>query len=455
MITPHFPPEFGWYGPGRDSMELALELSERGHQIDVIACVDKLGEGETYQDGMKVTRVNWQSNMRNGSQMARSLPQSRVLMNMNMAVWETFLHACQNTEYDIVDTCGLSAESLIPSLISECPVVTRVHDRIPEFLEKELAIIGDSGFRFEKQLVDTLRQLTTGCTNSVTTVGKDQPALEPEKNDGQLNYSLDSTVFSPEGLLALDTGTRPVLLVHTSIENEKYKGLVSEIVTRVKKEIPDLWLTIVAHDIYSELSESQMKEALAASGIVCDMVVNHNMSRLLMPGLWRNSWCGLILDWQGLSPYAVLEPLSSGTPIVVETASADMGFLKKPDVLSQPKEFTADLVAEKIISLLQDEKLRNKLGEEARNYIITHHCRKAIAEKILQSYERAIEKFNTTKRSEKLLHMERILKQCRALSDGFDQLLYDLLFIRSFRFRMSHWLKKFGLTEAAGNKEKP
>ncbi len=66
MISPHFPPEFGWYGPGRDSMELALELSQRGHQVDVIACLDKLDEGETHQDGMRVVRVNWQNNMRKG-----------------------------------------------------------------------------------------------------------------------------------------------------------------------------------------------------------------------------------------------------------------------------------------------------------------------------------------------------------------------------------------------------
>ncbi len=455
MITPHFPPEFGSSGPGRDSMELALELAERGHLIEVIACQSALAAGESYQDGIKVIRVNWLSDKRNGSLMAHSLPQSRVLMNLNIAMWEAFLHASRNSEYDVVDTCGLSAESLIPSLLSECPVVARTHDRTPEFLEKELATIGDSGFRFEKHIVDSLRTMTIGCTNSVTTIGREQPAVESGKKNAQLNYSIDTTFFSPEGLLALDTQSRPVLLIHTSIENEKYKGLVSEVVTLVKREIPDLWLTIVAHDIYSESSESKMKKALAASGIVCDMVVNHNVSRLLMPGLWRNSWCGLVLDWKGLAPYAVLEPLSCGRPIVVETACTDMGFLKKTDLINQPNEFSAELIAEKIISLLKDEKLRKDMGAAAREYVVTNHCRKFNGEKMLQIYEEAIEEFKKTKRHEKINKIELILKQCRSLSDGFDRWLYDLLFFRSFRFRVSHWLKKFGKNDEAKRKESP
>lgn len=455
MITPHFPPEFGWYGPGRDSMELALDLSERGNQVEVIACHDTFAEGESYQDGIKVIRVNWLNDKRKSSLVAQSLPQARVLMNLNLAVWEAFLHASRSTEYDIVDTCGFSAESLIPSLLSLCPVVSRVHDQKPEFLEKELAMIGDSGFRFEKHLADSIRLMTNGCANSATTIGKEQPALAPGKEHAQLNYSLDTTFFSPEGLLALDTQERPVLLVHTSIENEKYKALLSEVVTRVKKEIPDLWLTVVAHDIYSESSESQMKEALLASGIVCDMVVNHNMSRLLMPGLWRNSWCGLILDWQGLAPYAVLEPLACAIPIVVESACADMGFLRKTDFLIQPREFSADLVAEKIIMLLKDEQLRKNLGKSARQYIVTSHCRKTNGEKILQSYVEAIEKFKETERKEKINKIELILKQCRSLSDSFDQWLYDLLFFRSFRFRVSHWIRKLSKNEESEHKESP
>ncbi len=71
-------------------------------------------------------------------------------MNMHLAIWDAFLNINQDNEYDIVDSCGFSAESLIPSLLSVCPVVARVHDRLPGFMEKELSIIGDSGFKFEK-----------------------------------------------------------------------------------------------------------------------------------------------------------------------------------------------------------------------------------------------------------------------------------------------------------------
>lgn len=455
MITPHFPPEFGWYGPGRDSMELALELAERGHQVEVIACADKLGAGETYQDGIKVIRISLPKYGPSDSLIAHSLPKARLLMNINMAFWEAFLRASKNTEYDVVDASGFSAESLIPSLLSDCPVVARVHDRSPEFLEKELASIGESVFKFEQRLVNSLRSITSNCASSRTIIGNAQLANETE-NSGQLNYSLDTDSFSPQGLLAIDTQDRPSLLVHTSIGNEKYKNLVSDVITRVKAKIPDLWLTIVAHDIYSEGSEEKTKEALAAAGIVCDMVINHNMSRLLMPGLWRSCWCGLILDWQDLAPYAVLEPLACGKSIVAEAEFTNLDFLKDREFLLTPKEFSATLVSEKLVTLLQDEKQRQTLGTKAREYILANHSRKDNGALLVKMYAECIEKYKIAPpRAARILHMERSLDLLRSLPGGLEQWLYDLLFVHSFRFRVSHWLKKIRNAKAAKRKERP
>ncbi len=450
MITPHYPPEFGWYGPGRDSMELALDLAEKGHQLEVIACADKLDAGETYQDGIKVIRVSWTTEVRSDSLIAYSLPKARLLMTMNMSLWEAFLQVSKKTKYDIIDTSGISAESLIPSILSECPVVARVHDCLPDFLEKKLSSIGDSRFRLEQQLADFLTSITNNYLSSRTTIGNAPAATD---SVGKLNYSLDTESFSPEGLPAIDTQGRPSLLVHTSIDNEKYKTLLSEVVKLVKREIPDLWLTVVAHDIYSESSEGKLREALAKGGIVCDLVINQNMSRLLMPGLWRTSWCGLILDWQQLYPYAVLEPLACGCPIVVETQFADMGFLSKTDFLYQPREFSAEPVAERIIALLKDENLRKDLGAAARDYVTANHCRKANGERIYNAYKKEIEKFKTIEQSAQIVRMERLLNQCRSLTAGIDRWLYDLLFLRSFRFRLSHWLRKLGRYAVADHKE--
>ncbi|PZM85358.1 MAG: hypothetical protein DKT66_04010 [Candidatus Melainabacteria bacterium] len=453
MITPHFPPDFGWYGPGRDAMELAEELYQRGYQVEVIACAEK-HVAETVQDGLKVIRTDWRSHGSNNSLVANSLPQARVLMNLNLSSWQAFLKASETSEFDIVDVAEFSAESLVASIMSDCPVVARVYDNPPAFLSRELDLIGDSGFRFEKLISSTLRSLSANSATSVTTIG--QPKFNTENGKGEQiyrsNYSLNTADFSPEGPLAIDTKGRPSLLIHTSIESEKYKNLVSEIVTAVKKQIPDLWLTIVAHDIYSESSESEMKAALAQSGIECDMVINHMMSRLLMPGLWRNSVCGLVLDWKSLAPYAVLEPLSCGKPIVIENNCSTLDFLSSNEFLHQPADFTVGAVAAKLVDLLKDEQLRTRLSTEARKYILANHCRKSNADQLVKNYENAIEKFKASRRKEKIERMQNLISQGRSITKGLDQWLYDLLFVRSFRFRVSHWLKKFRNRETAGSK---
>lgn len=454
MITPHFPPDFGWYGPGRDAMELAEELYQRGCQVEVIACTEKLAAGETFQDGIKVIRTDWHSHGSNSGLVANSLPQARVLMNLNLSAWQAFLKASETTDFNIVDVAEFSAEGLIPAIMSDCPVVARVYDNPPAFLARELDLIGDSGFKFEKLISNTLRSVAGNSANAVTTVGKAKVKNENGKNEQILrnNYSLDTEDFAPEGPLAIDTKGRPALLIHTSIEPDIYKTLISEIVTSVKKEVPDLWLTIVAHDIFSESSESEMKAALAQSGIECDMVINHMMSRLLMPGLWRNSACGLVLDWKSLAPYAVLEPLSCGKPIVIESQCSSMEFLSNQEFLHQPQDFTVSAVSAKLVELLKNESLRSKLGSAARNYILANHCRKANADKLLKIYEESMERFKTNRRQEKIERMRKLITHGRSIVEGLDQWLYDLLFVRSFRFRVSHWLKKFRKSEVAGRK---
>src|SRR5689334_4952167 len=118
MITPHFPPDFGWYGPGRDAMELAEELYQRGCQVEVIACAEK-HVAQTVQDGLKVMRTDWRSHGSNNSLVANSLPQARVLMNLNLSSWQAFLKASETTDFDIVDVAEFSAESLVASIMSD------------------------------------------------------------------------------------------------------------------------------------------------------------------------------------------------------------------------------------------------------------------------------------------------------------------------------------------------
>lgn len=433
MITPHFPPDFGWYGVGRNSMELAHVLNDQGHEVTIITCAEKGGTADTYQDGCKVTRVEWKKTPRHGSMAAHCMPRARLLMNMNMALWQAFLKVSKESQFDIIDVSGFSAESLIPSLLGDTPVFARIYESQPHFLEKELLTIGNSGFSFENHFKDTLGAISKGCAS----------ASKEESKNAELNYCLDTQLFSPEGACALDTNNRPAVLVHTPMGNPQYQALLVEILSKVREAIPDLYLIVVAHDIYTESSEAEMKKVLSDCGIECDMVINRTMSRLLMPGLWRSSRCGLLLDWQDFSPEAVLEPLACAVPVLADTKDSNCTFLKDPSVLVPLSQFTGPAIAEKLIELLKDESLVRKIGEKSRQYILSTHCREKQGEDLIHAYRSTIETHTQEKqRQEKINSLEQLLQHLGALSDSFDKMLYDFLFLKSVRFRVSHWLRK-------------
>ncbi len=432
MITPHFPPEFGWYGTGRDSLELAHVLADRGHQVTTIACAEQMQAGETFQDGCKVIRVEWQKRAREGSMTAHYLPRARLLMNMNLSLWQAYLNLSKEIQFDIVDISGSFAESLIPALLADTPVFSRIYESQPYFLHKELSTIGDTGFSFERQLKDILLAISTNFGSA---------SIE-EIKDSKLHYCLDTDRFSPEGPPAIDSKGKPTVLAHTSIGNAACQSLLVEVFTKVKEEIPDLFLIVVAHDIYTESSEAEMKKDLSSCGIECDMVINRNMSRLLMPGLWRSSNCGLVLDWQDFAPQAVLEPLACARPVMANTKGINTGFLKDPSILTEPREFTGAAIAEKLIELLKNDSLARSMGEKARQYVLEHHCSQKMADQLIQSYQSTIEGFSQKQRLQKIERLEKLLAYCQFLSDSLDRMIYDFLFLHSVRFRLSHWLRK-------------
>ncbi|MBA3994136.1 MAG: hypothetical protein C0469_11465 [Cyanobacteria bacterium DS2.3.42] len=433
MITPHFPPDFGWYGVGRNSMELAHVLNDHGHEVTIITCAEKGGTADTFQDGCSVTRVEWKKAPRLGSMAAHCMPRARLLMNMNIALWQAFLRVSKESQFDIIDVSGFSAESFIPSLLGDTPVFARIYESQPHFLEKELLTIGNSGFNFENHFKDTLGAISRGYAS----------ASKEESKTAELNYSLDTALFSPDGACALDTNNRPTVLVHTPMGNPEYQALLVEILSKVRETIPDLYLIVVAHDIYTESSEAEMKKVLSECGIECDMVINRTMSRLLMPGLWRSSRCGLLLDWFDFSPEALLEPLSCAVPVLANTKDINCTFLKDPSVLVQPSQFTGAGIAEKLIELLKDESLARKIGEKSRQYILANHCREKQGEELINAYRATIETYTQEKkRQEKINRLEKLLQHLGSLSDSFDKMLYDFLFLKSVRFRVSHWLRK-------------
>lgn len=85
----------------------------------------------------------------------------------------------------------------------------------------------------------------------------------------------------------------------------------------------------------------------------------------------------------GLSPLKIYEYLSCGKP-VVSSQIPNLDFIGQQDVgiLIEPDN-SAEL-AQAIIKLLQDEKLRHNMGEKGRKYVVKNHSWKTVAKKVLK-----------------------------------------------------------------------
>lgn len=445
MITTHFPPDFGWSGTGRANLELANGLASLGHEVEVIACAeDETAINNTYQDGVKVSRVIWKKQPRTGL-VAHTIPRSRFMLNLSVALWSEYLKCAKDTPYDIVDATCSYGESVIPALTGASPVVSRLYDRRAVFVEKELSFLGDTGFKFENELEKFFQNIAVSLSDDTVTISSDLLANTDNSTASHLiNYPLDTELFCPEGEKALDLEGKPSLIIRMPVKDSAVKQKAGEIVRALMAEIPDLAITIVAPDLFTEDSEAQIKEELAAVGFASNMIISTGMSRLISAPLWRSADCALLLDWKDETPYAVLEALACGVPVVAENLLEEQIWLKDKSVILSPEVFSAPTVAEKLKLMISNSAESKSQRLKSRQYILDNHCHRQAAKQCVEYYENAIKRSREgTHISKRVGGFERALELVRKTSDRLDSFLYDLMFVHSFRFKVSHWVKKF------------
>ena len=101
-----------------------------------------------------------------------------------------------------------------------------------------------------------------------------------------------------------------------------------------------------------------------------------------------------------------------------------------------------DAIACALNSLILDEAKRLKMGENARKRVVEHFDRKKIAEQTSKLYELAIERHS--KRQDSIVYRkkpEQMLKDAYFMMKAFDTMIYDTLYVNSYRFRIRHWTR--------------
>jgi len=165
-------------------------------------------------------------------------------------------------------------------------------------------------------------------------------------------------------------------LIHAmKIVNEKFDAsLIIAGEGKEKKELEELTKKInIKAKFIGKVKHDDMLKLYQKASIVC------------VPSLADNS------------PMTIYEAMSCGTPVIASNVCGipDLindgidGFLAKPK--------NSEEIAEKIMVLLGDEKLRKKIGENARNKTEKEFSKEKHINKILEIYNFAIEKFKKKK----------------------------------------------------------
>jgi len=95
----------------------------------------------------------------------------------------------------------------------------------------------------------------------------------------------------------------------------------------------------------------------------------------------------------GISPLKIYEYAACGKPIVAsKIPNLEFIEMQKAGILVEPEN--PEELAKAIIKLLKDEKLREEMGRNGREYVVKYHSWKAVAKKVAEVCENVVKEYN-------------------------------------------------------------
>jgi len=366
-------------GVRRHVLELSENLKKLGNDVTMVAlCSNSAIKG---------------SNQKSMRQIIYSAPKCQGIIN-NSAFW---LHAGQAlkrlSDWDIVHIHGAQASILKMNLKKPMiatnhglePIFTRYSQSLPQFLLHKL--VGLTAYnifpekiiavttKVQKELEDFYKVPETKIKLIPDGVNTEnfRPLPQKELVDFQQKINLDED--------------RVLLFVGHPTRLKNLHGLLLAL-ARVVKEHSDVKLLVVGDLTHGEnggtikkiIEKHGLRKHVVFTGFLDgnDLVCAYNCSEaLVLPSFYEG--CGL----------AYLEAMSCGLPVIGSTEIADeivleglTGFRVNP--------FCYECLADRIMLLLQDSKLRKEMGKKARTYAVNNFSWKIITNRILETYDEVL-----------------------------------------------------------------
>jgi glycosyltransferase involved in cell wall biosynthesis len=446
IISREYPPETGFGGIATFSNHLANGLKELGHDVEVVALAKETARS-IVQDGIRVHRVLPTKIPGDLGCVAFGMPSSRYVLQTSTALWEKFFELHNERPFDIVDTPELLAEGLVPAVTKATPLVVRLYTPHSKFIAEGLHNITAT---FDHQFVAMLERVAMVSADAITSPSDDladfvaQDLSYPRAEIRIVRNPIDPAEFSPEGNNAIEPDGRLTVLFVGRLEERKGIRYLIDAVPKVVAKFPNVRFVIIGDDTNNgkghKSVRAELNQQIAQNGCSAHLMFIPRISLKELPAHYRSADICVVPSVYDNSPYTSLEAMSCGRPVIGTSSGGTKEYVihEECGLIVPPKD--GDALAEAILRLLENNAERAAMGCAARQRTLDKFQRTEIARQTVEVYELASRRFVA-----RHAHRMYLKDPAEALHDAklfllaYDKMLYSMLYLKSYRFRIKHW----------------
>lgn len=469
LISREYPPDTGWGGIGAYTFNTARALHSAGHEVEVIAlkkCSKESGDpsqNRSIDNGITVHRVDWENVLEELNLFLISAPSCHYVLGSGIAIWKKFIELHRKKRFDIVEAPEHLGAGIFHALTGASPLVLTLHTPHSKFVAENFHSVEAS---FDNQAICLLERLAINQADLLLSPSMDLGKFVASdtgisiKDIEILRNPVDTDLFCPEGRFALSATENVRVLFVGRLEERKGIHILIESIPKILKQFKQVEFCIVGNDTNTapdgESMRGYLQQCLAQNGSLDRVEFISHVPLEQMPEYYRSADICVIPSLYDNAPYTCIEALASGKPVIVSSFGGTKEYVEEGVTGFVVPGENPNLLAEAILTLLQDEKRRQEMAMAARNYAVQFLDLKTYCRRKIELYETAISAHqDKTSRNLYQLPLGSSLEDTVELLCAFDQMVYKTLYEQSCEFRFRHRYRllrsrpKLALTQAA------
>jgi glycosyltransferase involved in cell wall biosynthesis len=258
---------------------------------------------------------------------------------------------------------------------------------------------------------------------------------------------VDEKRFTSDGEKALSSGSRPRVLFVGRLEARKGVHFLMEAVGKVRRECPQAHFLCIGSDTMKGARHgsvlAELKQSLAQNGCEDAVTFIQHVPLNELPAYYRSADICVLPSLYENAPMTAIEAMSCGRPLVASSAGGTKEYVIDNECGLIVPAGNSDALADALIKLIKDEKLREQLGCAARKRVEEALTLDKMAQDSLAVYEAARQTF--ARRPSPAFYTgapENLRDDLSSLVGTLEKRLYDMMFTHSLRFRLRHWQRK-------------